>query len=105
MNYDQYRKTLIADYYDYQLESLLVNGFNPNNPTVILLPGGMGSQLESTEKPYPESPNIISDVIWLDLGIATSLDALKMEVDDRGRDKNSYVVAPHGPVNFIGTTP
>jgi hypothetical protein len=46
---------------------------------MILLPAGMGSQLMRSEKPYPASPNIINDVVWMDLEIFISRDALKSD--------------------------
>lgn len=104
MDYEQYRVSLIKSYYDNQLETLM-SEFDPRRKTVILLPGGMGSQLERTESAYPASPNIINDVIWLDAGIALKLDALKMEVDEAGRDKDEFVVAAHGPVHFLNENP
>jgi len=103
MTYDEYRRILIDQYYDYQLESF-INGFAKGKPNVILLPGGMGSQLERTSQPFPASPNVINDVVWLDLGIAAG-DALTLEIDNDGRDYKSHVIGAHGPVSFIGTTP
>lgn len=99
MSYNTYRQKLIASYYDYQLESL-VTAFHPDKKSVILLPGGMGSQLERTESPYPNSPNVITRIIWVDSGIVGELDALKLEIDPQGKDKDSYVIAPHGPLSF-----
>jgi pimeloyl-ACP methyl ester carboxylesterase len=105
MDYERYRTSLIKGYYDYQLETLM-SGFDPDRKTVILLPGGMGSQLERTEDAYPASPNVINDVIWLDPGIAfPKYDALKMEIDDEGKDKKAFVIAAHGPVSFFTETP
>jgi pimeloyl-ACP methyl ester carboxylesterase len=108
MSYDSYRLAKIQGYYDYQIETL-VSGFDPNRPTVILLPGGMGSRLERTEHPVGPEPNVINDVIWVDWGIfKPKKDALKLEIEVKGaeeRDKNSYVIAPHGPLKFITQTP
>lgn len=108
MSYDSYRKMKIEGYYDAQLETL-VSSFDPRQPTVILLPGGMGSQLERTEHPVGTEPNVINDVIWVDLGILPpKKDAVKLEIQINGgveRDKDSYVVAPHGPLKFITQTP
>ena len=103
MTYDEYRRTLIDQYYDYQLESF-INGFAPGKPNVILLPGGMGSQLERTSQPFPTSPNVINDVVWLDFGIAAG-DAVTLEIDNDGKDYKSHVIGAHGPLSFIGTTP
>jgi hypothetical protein len=102
MTYDEYRRTLIDQYYDYQLESF-INGFAPGKPNVILLPGGMGSQLERTSQPFPTSPNVINDVVWLDFGIAAG-DALTLEIDNDGKDYKSHVIGAHGPLSF-GTAP
>jgi pimeloyl-ACP methyl ester carboxylesterase len=105
VNYEQYRVSLIKKYYDYQLETLM-SEFDPRRKTVILLPGGMGSQLERTESAYPASPNIINDVVWLDLGVAPPIyDALKLEMDDAGQDKDAFVIAAHGPVKFFTENP
>jgi pimeloyl-ACP methyl ester carboxylesterase len=108
MSYDSYRKAKIEGYYDYQLETL-VSSFDPSMPTVILLPGGMGSQLERTEHPWGTEPNVINDIIWLDAGIVwPKKDAIKLEIQINGgveRDRDSYVIAPHGPLKFITQTP
>ena len=105
MDYESYRASLIKAYYDYQLESLM-SGFDPGRKTVIFLPGGMGSQLERTAQPYPASPNLITDIVWLDLGILPpKLDALKLEIDGTARDKDAYVIAAHGPLKFLTENP
>jgi hypothetical protein len=105
MAYEDYRKDLIAGYYAHQLETLM-SGFQPNRPTVILLPGGMGSQLERSESRFPASPNVINDVVWVDLGIAwPRKDALKLEITPQREDRDKYVIAAHGPVSFITLTP
>ena len=102
MAYEDYRKDLIAGYYAHQLETLM-SGFDPDKPTVLLLPGGMGSQLERSEKKYPASPNVINDVIWLDPGILVN-DAPKLEITPNGEDLGKFVIAAHGPVSLFGVT-
>jgi pimeloyl-ACP methyl ester carboxylesterase len=105
MSYDQYRTTLIEAYYQNQLETLM-SGYRPDRPTVILLPGIMGSQLERTNKPYPEGDAVINDIIWMDLGIAwPKLDGKSLEIDQQGEDIGSFVVAAYGPLSFATQTP
>jgi len=102
------RTDKIETYFYHQLEALLVR-YNPQRPTVILLPGGKGSQLERTARPYPDQPNDINDVIWRDPGVTwPTLDACKLEilkVRGEDRDKDSHVIAPHGPLHFANMTP
>ena len=104
MTYEDYRNGLIDSYYDYQLESLL-SRFDPNKRTVIFLPGGMGSQLERTEGAYPNSPNIFTDIVWMDVGIAGKLDAKTLEIEADEKDLQSHVIAAHGPLSFLNQTP
>lgn len=104
MTYESYRKALIDSYYDHQLESLL-SGFDPNRRTVIFLPGGMGSQLERTEGAYPKSPNIFTEIVWMDVGILGKFDAKTLEIESDEKDLQSHVIAPHGPLSFLNQTP
>jgi pimeloyl-ACP methyl ester carboxylesterase len=103
VSYEQYRASLIQSYYDYQLETLM-SDFDPRRPTVILLPGGMGSQLERTEQAYPANPNLITDIVWLDWQVIIG-DARTLEIDAAGADKDSFVLAAHGPFKFFGENP
>ena len=103
MDYEQYRVSLIKGFYDNQLETLMSN-FDPRRKTVILLPGGIGSQLMRSDSAFPASPNVISDVVWIDLGIAAG-DALTLEVDAAGRDKDAFVIAAYGPLKFVFENP
>jgi pimeloyl-ACP methyl ester carboxylesterase len=104
MTYEQYRFAEITAFYEGQLDQFL-NGFDVRRPTVLLLPGGMGSQLERTAYPYPRNPNAINDTIWVDLGIIFNQDALKLEIETRVRDKDSYVVAADHAFKFMFTKP
>jgi pimeloyl-ACP methyl ester carboxylesterase len=104
LSYEQYRVSLIKSYYDNQLETLL-SDFDPRRRTVILLPGGMGSQLMRTESAYPASPNVINDIVWIDLGIALWDDALTLEIDAAGQDMDAHVIAAHGPLKFLTENP
>ncbi|TPQ42830.1 hypothetical protein C2U70_00805 [Bradyrhizobium guangdongense] len=104
MTYEEYRAALIEGFYQNQLETLM-SGYRKDRPTVILLPGIMGSQLERTNNPYPSDIAVISDIIWMDVGIALKKDALKLEIDGAGRDTGSYVVAAYGALSFWSETP
>ena len=96
MAYDDYRAKLIEAYYINQLNEFF-GGFDVKKPTVILLPGGMGSELTRTRGPFPQQPNLFNDTIWMDLSLLTG-DAKKLQVQKNVRDLDSFVVAANGPV-------
>jgi hypothetical protein len=104
MSYSQYRLAQIQSFYWWQLSQFL-NGFDGSKPTIILLPGGMGSELDRTARAYPANPNGMDETIWLDLGIIFLKDALKLEIEKNLKDKDSFVVAAHGPLRFLSVTP
>ena len=108
MSYEDYRKQQIQAFLHLQLRRFL-DGFNPHSPTVILLPGGMGSELARTRRPFneaaPPNPNPIDDTIWMDIGVVFNSDALKLEIRNDLRDYKSFVVTADGPVCFASLTP
>ena len=96
MDYAKYRIKLIEAFYRFQLKEFLKT-FRPDQPTIILLPGGMGSQLDRTCDPFPKEPNTFDERVWADLGILVSTgDALKLEIDSVERDIGAFVIAGKG---------
>jgi hypothetical protein len=103
MPYDQYRLDLIRAFYRWQLDQFL-HQFDIKKSTVILLPGGMGSDLARTEHAYPSSgPNPIDDTVWADWSLIFNSAALKLEMDDKRRDKDQYVLGANGPLSFFAS--
>ena len=82
----------------------LVDHYDPNKKTVIMLPGGMGSRLERSKKKYP-GPFDAYDVVWIDFDIifGRNGDARALEIQKNGRDEDSYIVIPNGPFAFFVT--
>jgi len=86
----------------------LVKTYDPNKKTVILLPGGMGSHLERTDKPYSSSnpgPFEKYETVWIDFGIIFGADARTLEIEQKGewkgRDKKSHIIVANGPLGFF----
>lgn len=105
MDYAKYRLELIKAFYRFQLKEFLKT-FRPDQPTIILLPGGMGSQLDRTCKPFPQDPNTIEETVWMDRHILLSTgDALTLEIDSAQRDIGAFVIAGNGPLHFFTMTP
>lgn len=73
-------------------------------PTVVLLPGGMGSHLERSTRPYRNDASIpfeAYDPVWMDLEIFFGRDAAALRIQDNGHDEGDYIVVPNGPLRFL----
>ena len=101
MSYTDARNQAAFDAAKSTLDDLLAR-YDPGQPTVILLPGGMGSQLDRSNQPYAGNPLSFSDfgVIWIGDGIIFNQDALKLEIDAQGEDDGQFIVVPDGPLRF-----
>ncbi len=105
MDYAEYRIKLIEAFYRFQLKEFLKT-YRPDQPTIIVVPGGMGSQLDRTCDPFPKEPNTFDETVWADLGILVSTgDALTLEIDSAERDIGAFVIAGNGPLHFATMTP
>ena len=105
MSYQSFRKKNLTAALDAQIGAIL-NRFKPGEPTVVLLPGGMGSELKITDRAYRNRDVIEihrSDAIWIDLGIADD-DATALTIS-ANRDHKNKVVFPNGPLNFLALEP
>ena len=84
----------------------IVSRFKPGQPTIVLLPGGMGSELKITKRAFQNRDSIDihrSDAIWIDLGIADD-DAKALSIRD-DRDHRNKTVFPYGPRYFLALGP
>lgn len=102
MSYDIGRTNAIRRAYAGHIKSF-VERYIRGRKTVVLLPGGMGSQLDFSPRPYDGVPMSFADyeTSWMDIGVVFDRDALKLEIDDQGRDKDGHIVVPNGPLRFL----
>ena len=71
---------------------------NANRKTVILFPGGMGSQLLRASTPQPNGPPYSYNIVWLDCSVVFGAAAhLQMNGDI---DLDQQIIIPDGPVDF-----
>jgi len=104
--YQQVRKRQMNYSYDRRL-TRFVNRYVKGRPTVILLPGGMGSQLCKSEKKFKEDKpfkNSKFPVVWYDTGLLFEADLKKMKMKrthEGYEDNNRYIVVPDGGVRFL----
>ncbi len=103
MTYDQARRRAIRDALGSRIEHF-ARSYRPGEPTVVFLPGGMGSQLDQSKKRYQGTstpPFTEYDPVWIDFGILFNGDALKLEIRLDGRDYRNHVIIPDGPLQFL----
>ena len=102
MGYETTRRDEIKTAYDYHIEEF-ARSYKRNRPTILLLPGGMGSQIDRSKKPY--IGNMASafkyDPIWMDPGIVFDKEALQLEILPNNHDLGNHICIPNGPLRFL----
>ena len=101
--YHDARATVTSAAYDAQVGRFLAT-YNPNLRTVVLIPGGMGSQLDRSPSPFrppAELPLGRFDPVWMDFGILFTAEARDLAIDARGHDAGDHVIVANGPLRFI----
>lgn len=101
MDYQEARTVAITNSYLREINNLR---YQPGQPTIVLLPGGMGSQLDQSTRPFRGTVPENFDPIWIDLGILPFLgaDARKLEITGDLADIGGHIVVPNGPLRFTG---
>jgi len=102
LDYGTARDLLLRASYRQQIKKVVAR-YRRGRPTMVLLPGGMGSQLERSPRQHDGSvPAFDSfDPVWIDQGIILQGDGLKIEIDAAGRDIDGFFVIPNGPLDFL----
>ncbi len=102
LTYDRARALTLRAIYN-RLVDELVRAYRPGYKTVILLPGGMGSQLDRSIKKFSGGsslPFLEFDPIWIDLGLIFDQDGLELGISQRGEDFRRHMLVPNGPLRF-----
>jgi hypothetical protein len=102
MSYDSTRKKEIRDAHGRQIEEF-ARSYQKGRPTVLLLPGGMGSQIDRSDKPYAGQASLPFkyDPIWVDPGIVFDKEALQLEIDSNAHDIGNHICIPNGPLRYL----
>src|SRR5262245_1058724 len=101
--YEQARAAVIEAAYDGQITEFL-RTYNPNWSTVIILPSGMGSQLDRSPRPFqpPEDlPLGQFDPVWMDFGLLFGNEAAQLAIGPDGHDIGDHVIVANGPLRFL----
>src|SRR5579859_5080637 len=101
MDYNDGRNLAVADAYK-SVRSALLAGYKPGAPLVVLLPGGMGSQLDRSPTAFAGDPIVFDDyeVAWLSLDLLFRRSGLTLDIDPQGQDLQRFIIVPDGPVRF-----
>src|SRR5262245_11920783 len=75
------------------------NPATTNRKTIILFPGGTGSQLLRANAPYSSGATYFYDLAWVDCDVIVNK-ALQLRMQD-DLDDNQQIVIPDGPVQFF----
>ena len=69
-------------------------------PTIMLLPGGMGSQLDRSLEAYQRGQLLPTDydTVWIDFGTIFLGQARSLMIETNGRDRDSHAIVANGPL-------
>jgi Lecithin:cholesterol acyltransferase len=73
-------------------------------PTIVLLPGGMGSHLDRSTRPFVNDHSIpfpMYNPVWMDLEMIFGRDLELLRMEGNGHDAGEHMVIPTGPLQFL----
>ena len=102
MSYETLRNHQIHDIHQRKIETF-ANAYRVGKPTIVLLPGGMGSRLDRSKNPYkgdsiPPGPY---NQAWMNLDLIFGRALENLAIEDDQHDLNDYFVIPNGPLEFL----
>ena len=102
MNYPVWRRHAIRNIYDSTI-SEFVDRYQRGCPTIVLLPGGMGTQLKRSTDAYqknqvPSLPDLTYEVVWIDEKAIAFGKLPLLRIENRGRDFDSHSIVANGPI-------
>ncbi len=102
MSYESARAAAITRVHTRHLARLVAE-YRPGRPTVVLLPGAMGSALERSRRPYVDDGAPLGgyDTVWMDSGIVFDHEFLDLAILPGGHDVGEHVIVPDGPLQFV----
>lgn len=102
MSYSDWRTRAIRSVANRNIRDFL-GDYRIGRPTVLLIPGGMGSQLDRSIEAYAEGrmPPSDYDPVWIDFGILFDGEARTLRIEDSGRDRDDHVIVADGPLRFF----
>ncbi|MFZ1220909.1 MAG: hypothetical protein WAO00_16560 [Chthoniobacterales bacterium] len=78
--------------------------YRVGQPTIVLLPGGMGSHLDRSTRPFVNDQSIpfpMYNPVWMDLEMIFGRDLELLRMEANGHDASNHIVIPTGPLQFL----
>ena len=105
--YEEVRKEHLLRSNSRQARFFATKRYNPNKETILMLPGGLASQLERSSNRFSTIPQDYENYenVWIDLGTIFKKEAEKLEMNDELRDKGNHIIIPNGPLESFVQNP
>ena len=100
MTYENARSAEIHDAHQRVIDQFALT-YRVGQPTVLLLPGGMGSHLDRSTKPFDGTPCAEFDPVWMDSEIFFGHDAVHLAINDDNHDIGDHLIVATGPLTFL----
>src|SRR5438093_4719270 len=102
MSYDSTRRRIIHDVHQARIVEF-AKRYRSGFPTIVLLPGGMGSQLDRSPQAYTTDGSVLGtgfQNVWIDLDIFFGRDLEFIAIQANERDVDDHIVVPNGALLF-----
>lgn len=103
MDYQIARNHEIHDAHQ-RLIDTFAKSYRVGKPTIVLLPGGMGSHLDRSVLAFKDDQSIpfaLYDPVWMDLEMIFGRDLELLRMEDTGHDVGEHIIIPTGPLQFL----
>ena len=103
MSYEIARNHEIHDAHQRVID-IFAKSYRCGQPTIVLLPGGMGSHLDRSTSPFVNDQSIpfpMYDPVWMDLEMIFGRDLELLRIEANGHDAGNHMIIPTGPLQFL----
>ena len=103
MSYEIARNHEIHDAHQRVID-LFARTYRCGQPTIVLLPGGMGSHLDRSTRPFVNDQSIpfpMYDPVWMDVEMIFGRDLELLRMEANGHDASEHIIIPTGPLTFL----
>ena len=103
MGYEDARDHEVKNSLDVRITEFLAT-YRPGQPTIVFLPGGMGSQLMCSASSYVSGDRLQGSkfsVVWYDVGLLLGHDLDSLKIETSGHDRGEHVLVPDGEVRYV----